>query len=328
MSGRRKNPNEGGGAGEEAWLLPYADMITLLLGLFIVLFALSSVDVAKFNNVSQAFSNTFRGSLLDNAGAITQGSTGVLSASATSANSQKAIINQQSMAAAHTAAKFDKEQQQLRSMAARMQGSLRGKVHVASDSRGLVIRVAGDSLFDSGKYQLKEPAISQLKAIANQLKQFGAPLEIEGHTDGQPFDGELGNYGLSTNRADAVVLLFMAQGIDPHSMLATGHASYDPLIPPTSADESIPKNRRVEIHVLAPGKSATLYTPEAQRAALTSPKATVMESAQHDQAIKTAAAMQSASGTAVSSHWGGTSKPAAGSSSGADLVAPIVNASQ
>jgi chemotaxis protein MotB len=339
MSGRRKKDSGGGHGGEEAWLLPYADMITLLLGLFIVLFALSSIDSSKFDNVSKAFSQTFKGQVLQNPGSVLSGSQGALNAEATTARTRQAVIMQQAAAAAATNAKFDREQKKLESMAQQMQGALSGKVQVASDERGIVIRVAGDALFASGSYAVREPAISQLKTIAAQLKSFpGAPLEIEGHTDAQAFPGEFGNRGLSTDRANSVIDLFIDAGIDESRMTPLGKGATEPIKQPTHPNESIAKNRRVEIHILAPGKSESEFTPEEERITqLDARKRTVLESVQHDHLVKAARTGGGAAAAAAvvkksvpSSSWGGTSKPApsTGSSGGSDIIGPIVDASK
>lgn len=337
MSGRRKK-DDGGHAGEEAWLLPYADMITLLLGLFIVLFALSSVDAKKFDSVSKAFSQTFRGSLLENAGGITPGSSGVLGASATSAKTQTAVTTAQSAAAKATQKKFDNERATLEKMAASADGQLEGRLQIREDERGLVLSVAGDALFESGSYELKSPATEQMRAIAKHLKQFGAPLLIEGHTDGQPFSGEFGNQGLSTNRANSVYMLFRSAGISEDRMETSGQGASEPIVEPPYPKAPMPANRRVEIHILAPAATASTFTPRAERAVKSTPLSkrtpTVLESAVIDQQVGKAArgeptAAEPAPPKAGAAHgesaepkpWGGTSTPAD------DIVAPIVNAS-
>lgn len=338
MSGRRKKDDGGGHAGEEAWLLPYADMITLLLGLFIVLFALSSVDAKKFDSVSKAFSQTFRGSLLENAGGITPGSSGVLGASATSAKTQTAVTIAANAAAKATQERFDGEREKLDQMAKSMDGQLKGQLQIREDERGLVLSVAGDALFESGSYQLKSPATEQMRAIARHLRQFNAPLLIEGHTDGQPFDGEFGNQGLSTDRANAVYMLFRKEGIRDSRMETSGQGSSDPLVKPPTPTASVPANRRVEIHILAPAASNSTFTPRAERAAKELPlekrKPTVLESAVHDQQVGKAARGEPIEDVepakpggdhAADKPWGGTSTP--NEKPTVDIVAPIVDAS-
>lgn len=346
MSGRRKKDDGGGHGGEEAWLLPYADMITLLLGLFIVLFALSSVDAKKFDSISQAFSQTFRGSLLESPGGVTAGASGVLGASATSAKTQAAISIAQSAAAEATQAKFDAEREKLEDMAKSMDGQLEGKMQIREDERGLVLSVAGDALFESGSYEVRSPATEQMRAIAKHLKSFGAPLLIEGHTDGQPYGNRFGNQGLSNFRALAVYELFRSEGISDDRLETSGQGSSEPLVKPPYPKASMPANRRVEIHILAPAATASTFTPRAEREAKTKSlderKPTIMESAIIDQQVGKAARGETSPSDAVSSPkpgsreestepkpWGGTSTPGdkPGDKPTVDIVAPIVNAS-
>lgn len=329
MAGRRRKDDGGGHAGEEAWLLPYADMITLLLGLFIVMFALSSVDAKKFDAISQAFSQTFRGSLLESPGGVTPGASGVLGASATSAKTQSAITIAERAAQARTRATFDAEREQLEQMAQELSGVLKGKVDVREDDRGLVLTVAGDALFASGSAELLPGAATQLRAIAKQLGRFGAPLDIEGHTDGQPFRGPAGNQQLSSDRAISVWKLFRGEGVAERRMRTTGMGAAHPRVDPPYPEADMPQNRRVEIHVLAPASSMSTFTPRAKRARVDTPigtgpsrrAPTPVERLIEERAARSAA---TSTDNAASGTWGGTSTPAPGT---IDVIAPIVEAS-
>src|SRR6478609_3788900 len=98
MAGRRNSGGgEHGGGGEERWLLPYADMITLLLGLFIVLFAMSTINPHQYDNLRRSLSQTFHGDVLEESGGLTDGSTGILDPDA-SAETTQAIIDSMNQA--------------------------------------------------------------------------------------------------------------------------------------------------------------------------------------------------------------------------------------
>jgi chemotaxis protein MotB len=269
MSNRRKRGGGGGeGGGEERWLLPYADMITLLLGLFIVLFAMSTVDAKKFENVSSALSNTFKGQVLSAPGAVVTGNTSPLSANA-AANSEYSRARES--ASSTTAETFDKEQAELKKDA---EQALSGEVKVSTDSRGIVVTIAGDTLFDSGSAQLRPGTEAYLTKLSRELTRFGRPIEIQGHTDGAPISSSQypDNMTLSFGRAYSVWKVLMAAGFSPKvDATPVPRANYDPVVKPKHPHDSVPANRRVEIHILAPGvDDRGLPTPQEIAAAKSS----------------------------------------------------------
>ena len=252
MSSRR---NRGGGGGhgdggEERWLLPYADMITLLLGLFIVLFAMSSINAKQFDNVRRSLSQTFKGSVLEEAGGVLPGSSGTLDPTAANQDPDATVLARLQQASNATDSRFDAEAKRLESVS--KQSSMGNDVEITRNERGITVRLAGDSLFDSGSSELKPDVRTQLEKIVLEMKAFGSPIEIEGHTDGQPFDGEWGNWGLSSDRANEVVKFFVQRGFPGEKLRSVGHADTKPLVKPSSPNDANARNRRIEIHILEP----------------------------------------------------------------------------
>lgn len=260
MSGRR---NKGGGGhgegGEERWLLPYADMITLLLGLFIVLFAMSSIDAKQFDHVRRSLSQTFRGDVLENPGGVLDGASGVLDPEAANQTSDSSAVARVQEATDAAAAKYERQAHEVEQLAT--QAGLGNDVRVTNNQRGIVVNLAGDALFDSGSAELRPAVREGLTKLERKLQAFGHPIEIAGHTDGQPFPGPGGNWALSADRAQAVLLFFLEQGFPAELMEARYHADTRPLVKPRGKPHAaVAKNRRIEITVLAPG--ANDPTPE------------------------------------------------------------------
>ncbi len=271
MSSRR---NKGGGGGhgdggEERWLLPYADMITLLLGLFIVLFAMSTIDAKQFDNVKRSLSQTFNGAVLEETGGVMPGSTGALDPNASTA-APTASAMQINDAARQTASRFQKQEQKLQGLV--KQSGLGNDVKVVTNERGIQIRLAGDALFESGSWQIKPSFEAKLIKIERQLKAFGHPIEIAGHTDGQPWKGGT-NRELGFFRANAVYELFLAKGYPDASMSVRTWGDTKPLKSPQNASTPNKWNRRIEITVLQP--AADVAMTDTQRVAA------LAESAQH-----------------------------------------------
>ena len=255
MSGRRGRGSGGGGhggGGEERWLLPYSDMITLLLGLFIVLFAMSSIDVKKFRDVSRSLSASFHGAVLENSGGVLPSGSGVMNPAAESLKNDTTVVTQLIQAQNATNQNFDQEADELQKKLDN--SNLDRDVKVVRDDRGITIRIAGDALFDTGSYKLKPAMASKLVDIAAELKSFGHEVEIEGHTDGQPCPGcHFGNRGLSGDRALEVSTLFEAHGFPGRLLSTKAMGSEHPLKKPPYKTADVRENRRIEIHVLAPG---------------------------------------------------------------------------
>ena len=257
MSSRR---NKGGGGGhgdggEERWLLPYADMITLLLGLFIVLFAMSTIDAKQFDNVKRSLSQTFNGAILDEPGDVMPGSNGVLDPTNPSqAETDSAVSIDE---ATRTASKqFDRQAQQVQKVVDQL--NLGNDVRVVRNERGIQINIAGDALFESGSWEIKPAFRDKLVAIERQLQQFNRGIEITGHTDGVPYKGDGGNRRLGYMRAEAVYELFVERGY-PSDKIRTGTMGEDdPRTKPQNDHESNKLNRRIEIMVLEPGANDTV----------------------------------------------------------------------
>lgn len=150
---------------------------------------------------------------------------------------------------ARVQASIDKVRQALQVMAAA------GKLEVKVQHGFLIIALAGDILFDTGKAKLKDDATPVLRELAAVLKSMPDRLfQVAGHTDDQGEEEK--NWGLSTERAVTVVRFLIKEGVSGKGLSAGGYAFYQP-----TADNTTPegrqKNRRVEF-LLMPNLSELL----------------------------------------------------------------------
>ncbi len=207
------------------WLLTYADLITLLLILFIVLYSMSKIDAAKFKDLAQLLRAAF-GGVLKQGPTFLQG------------NGDRIIpelVPRMSAAIEGTGAK--------------------GSTEVFRNERGVVVRLMTDNvLFDRGATTLKDEMKSILDAVAPVLKESGRPIMVEGHTDDLPVRGGSGrfptNWELSTARATSVVrYLIESCGVPPAALSAAGYAEFHPVVP-NSGERARARNRRIDIIVL------------------------------------------------------------------------------
>ena len=270
--GRKRAGHGGGEESEERWLLTYADMITLLMALFMVLFSISSVNVSKYQVLQHSLKAAFSGNILPGGKSISQqgatnnsshvpqsadlqsmspvtalSSPSSASATTTSAKSAAAAAAQQN-AAAHESQVFAHIKQRLESYAAKHGFSK--SVKVAIEPKGLVIRVLTDDLlFPSGQASLDNRAHGLLGEIAELLNVDSThPLDVEGNTDDVPIQSAQfpSNWELSTARASTVVRFLIAHGVTPRRLTATGNADQHPIASDATAAGRA-RNRRVEI---------------------------------------------------------------------------------
>jgi chemotaxis protein MotB len=243
--GRRRGGHVEESDGQERWLLTYADMITLLMALFIVMFAMSNVNQSKFESLQQSLSEAFSGRILG--GESIQQTGGSVRGQATDPQTLAPLTSGTPEAKS--------EQEDFRRLKARIDGviaeqGLQRKVESVIEKRGLAVRVMSDGLlFESGSADVRPEAVPVLDKLGKVLAVDKAhPFRIEGHTDDLPVNGRYpSNWELSTARSSAVVRAFMGgSGISGKRFEAVGRAELEPLAPNTSpAGRS--QNRRVEI---------------------------------------------------------------------------------
>jgi chemotaxis protein MotB len=256
---------------EERWLLTYADMITLLMALFMVLFSISSVNISKYQTLQQSLKAAFSGSILSGGRAIMQSGSESTSAHTpataevpsivpltpsipkpthTSAQVAQQITKAlQTVTAANAEqASFQKLQQELNAYA-RSHG-FGNQVQAVIQERGLVVRVLTDKLlFASGAAQLQPAGLPLLQEIAHLLNiDQKHPITVEGNTDNQPIRSAQfpSNWELSTDRATTVLRYLIAHGVAEPRLSATGYAALHPLASNATA-AGRGRNRRVDI---------------------------------------------------------------------------------
>jgi chemotaxis protein MotB len=142
-------------------------------------------------------------------------------------------------------------------------------VSVSVDKEGVVIRLSGSYLFDSGRAELKPNSLTILDAVSAELRLQANDIRIDGHTDSTPIDSPRypTNWELSAARALAVTrYLTETDGLPSSRLIAAGFGEFRPLFPNDTRDHRA-MNRRVEIHLLSTTNTpvqATSPTPQPQ----------------------------------------------------------------
>lgn len=251
--GRRRHGDEGHGDGER-WLLTYADMITLLMALFMVLFSISSVNVSKFKTLKEALQNAFTPKVLSGGGSIIPDGGAEKSAQAAAQQPVPAALASSSSSPTLEQDEFLRLKHELDAYARRHGFS--ASIQTMVTARGLVIRLLTDQvLFDSGSAVVKPEADPLLGKISDLVDIDPSHLiSVEGNTDDVPISTSEypSNWELSTARATAVVRFMIGQGVAAQRLEASGVAGLHP-IASNATEAGRSRNRRVEIALLRNG---------------------------------------------------------------------------
>jgi chemotaxis protein MotB len=261
-SGRRRmGAEEEAEESDERWLLTYADMITLLMALFMVLFSISSVNVSKFVTLQRSLQDAFSGRILPGGRALQEsgGSTTSPKVSATPETSTPSVTADGAAKAkadaAAKAAAAKAEEKDFKALQARVdeyvdKHGLASKVTTLVTRDGLVIRLLTDKLlFASGSATVQPGGRGLLEKVGSLLRAENQhEIRVRGFTDPVPIHTAAfpSNWELSAGRAASVVRTFAQAGVAPERMEAAGRAALDPLSSNATALGRA-RNRRVEV---------------------------------------------------------------------------------
>lgn len=227
---RRNRKKEEDHENMERWLLTYADLITLLLAFFVVMYSMSQIDAKKFGQMSESLHGILKGgeSVLNHENNIqkTKGH-GVLKLG-NLRMLQKSIENK------------SEERKKLQDI----------KTEITE--RGLVIHIVERALFREGSANLQGNFQEVLGLVFDEIDSIPNHIRIEGHTDDRSITSAKypSNWELSAARATEVVRYFVNEyNFPPDRISALGYGEYRP-IQPNNSIENRAQNRRVDIVIL------------------------------------------------------------------------------
>ena len=263
----------------ERWLVSYADMLTLLFVLFVVLFSMSSVDQKKFADLAAGLSEGFgaqsaalQGSAatLEGSGNATQfipidpgskpgnGTSGTANMSEKQKKAVEAAVKAESRAKASAKARAAaKEVENLKEIErkisdALLKAKLLDQVKFTIDQRGLVVTVVtNEVVFAGNRADLQSGGRKILDTLAPTLAKLPNNIEVDGNTNQLASQTKYypSGWELSAARASTVVRYFTDQGLAKGRMSAVGFSDTHPLIDPTDP-RAVTMNRRVDVVVL------------------------------------------------------------------------------
>lgn len=204
---------------DDSWMISYADVITLLLAFFVLLFSMSTVNQSQYEKVKNGIMEQLSNTTSDQPFNIVFGDFSVI----------------------------------LRDLIKK------GQVEVKQTQTGITLEFASELLYKSGSAKLRSTAHPVLLKIASAIKKMRykeLKISVEGHTDDAPIHSKLfpSNWELSLNRATHVVRFFIQQGISKSHFKAVAFADTHPKVPNRDElgqpiPENRAKNRRVTIQL-------------------------------------------------------------------------------
>lgn len=203
-------------------MITYADLITLLLGLFILLYNASNLDIQKYEKMLGAFGNVFGGE-------------------------QPKIQDIPETLLITPIDRLKIEMNQLIS-----ESEFSNSIRMQENERGIVIHILENIVFTPGSAELKSTSKIVLNRIANIIKKLPNDIRVEGHTDNIPISSSLypSNWHLSVARAlNTAFHLIKEEGVEPDRVSIVGNAEFKPLESnETTYGRAL--NRRVDIVII------------------------------------------------------------------------------
>lgn len=209
---------------KDRYLITYSDLITLLLGLFIILYAISNVDASKYQQMLSAFGNTF--------------------------GEEKKVVSINTGNTNNTVVPVPQLKDRLHDMV--NEYGYGDFIKLEENERGITIHIMDQILFNSGSAKLEQKSYEILSKLAQIIRGLPNDLRIEGHTDNVPINSAEfpSNWHLSVARAMSTAHYLMEKEKLPQDKLSVvGYSEYKP-IAQNDTPENRSKNRRVDIIII------------------------------------------------------------------------------
>jgi chemotaxis protein MotB len=249
----------------EAWIGSYADLMTLLLCFFILLYSFSFPDEGKMESLSQTLSKAFKGDTRQKENEVV--SKVGIDHQIREIRALHMVVSLLGLGETSDAVKKIEDAYIKASESEKIQDILKKELSITDDllkyqenkTDDVVVSIhfGSDLLFPSGQADLSPSALAQLNEIAKAVKETNglSHVEIIGHTDPErlsPRSEFKNNWHLSAARAGAVAEWFVSNGISPNQIRASGMADASPLFPNYDSSgapmrENMTKNRRIEV---------------------------------------------------------------------------------
>jgi len=254
MRTRRKKQNEH--EDTHRWVISYADFITLLFAFFVVMYAISSVNISKYQSLSEGMQSAFNKRDQNRPSNVLKEHSKTNDLIMDDNESFNALDNALS--------------------------DLKDSDFVVSRHDGWIeLDMKAGTLFDSASADLKPQAYLKLMKIANQIKKMPYPITLEGYTDNVPIQTPQfpSNWELSSARAASVARVLSGYGVSNNRITVIGYGEQYP-VATNETDHGRARNRRVNIIIAKDKMVPRLFNPGLSHDAIQSPGVSVIPSFQ------------------------------------------------
>ena len=254
-------PKKDEGGGVPAWVMTFADLMTLLMCFFVLLLAFSEMDAAKFKELAGSVKHAFGVQSEIEARTIPKG-TSVIAREFSPGKPEPTVlqeVRQFTIDSNQNTLEFDepKENEELEAEAERLRKALKdeieeGALALVTQDEKIIIHILEKASFRSGDDRVRQTFRPTLRKIAGLLVESSGKIDIAGHTDNVPINTERfpSNWALATSRAVSVAHILMEnRELRRSRFTVTGHADTRPRAPNDTA-ENRAANRRVDIRII------------------------------------------------------------------------------
>lgn len=226
------------------WIISYADFITLLFAFFVVMYAISSVNVSKYRSLSEGMKSAFNKKDYNKA-------------------SQSTADEKDGPETKNTKGTFTDGLDYLKKSLSQLED---GSFKVNRQEGWIEVDIKAGSLFDSGTSELQTQALLKLMQLAGKTKDLPFTIVVEGYTDNLPIETPQypSNWELSAARAASVGRVLNSFGINKERILVTGYGEQFPLAD-NGTEDGRSKNRRVTILIVQDRSVPRFYNPQASQ---------------------------------------------------------------
>ncbi len=256
-------PKKTESAGVPAWVMTFADLMTLLMCFFVLLLAFSEMDAAKFKQLSGSMKDAFGVQAEIEVRTIPKGTSVVAQEFSPGRPDPTSLAEVRQFTIDSNRNSLDALSRELKAInetqdhARRLRLALKdeidkGNVAIQTEGMKIIVHIMENASFESGLADVRRTFLPALKKIADLIDKNSGEVTISGHTDNVPISNERfrSNWELSTSRAVSVAHeLLKSPTLDASHIMVTGHADTRPRAPNVSTEDRA-KNRRVDISIV------------------------------------------------------------------------------
>jgi chemotaxis protein MotB len=232
---------------DERWLVSYADFITLLMVLFVILYSMGQIDVKKYKTLAESMRSAFT---IGGAAQVVDSQINQAGGNSEDGTSKPIVVP----GIPEGPTQSEEVAGQLTNMLSSQ--NLGSAVSVQTNIEGVLISLSERLVFQDGQSELPPEAFPVLDTIVEMIRPISNKVRLIGHTSNVPSSSPQypGNWELSLARAMSVARYMINAGISPDRFIVSGQGEYAPVFPNDTVEHQ-QLNARVEIIIVYPVES-------------------------------------------------------------------------